>query len=241
MTRLPQNEPAESALQANNIIQNIRSFIIDIVRQTCYINFAMKNTTHELFEKLLGILQLCYTIIRTSPSKATVTPLESDKSIFLECKDNALTITVTDDQIWVFKLEDQLSVGTCTLKIENILIQEAHLFHGPIALTIYLYYRLLGLLWGTRTIKELREQDPTPDRCAYTELYGPTRDGKEIMYIYRADSVGTIWVEKYIEKAIRLDFIRIDPTRYIENPVKTVEAFFSFFNDILYITKVGRG
>ena len=199
----------------------------------------MKNT-YELFEELLGILQLCYIVVRISPSKATVTPLESDKCIFLELKDNTVTVTATDDKMWVFELEDKLSVGKRTLAIENVLIQEAHLYHEPIALTIYLYYRLLGLLWAARTTKELREQDPTPDRCAYIELYGPTKDGKELTYVYRADFVGTIWVEKYIDKTIQLDCIRIDPPRYIEDPVGTVEAFFNFFKDITHITKVGR-
>lgn len=201
----------------------------------------MKNTKYELFEELLGILQLCYTVVRTSPSKATVTPLESDKCIFLELKDNTVTITATDDKMWVFELEDKLSVGIRTLDIENILIQEAHLYHEPIALTIYLYYRLLGLLWAARTTKELREQDPTPDRCAYIELYGPTKDGKELMYAYRADAVGTIWVEKYIDKTIQLDHITIYPMTYIRDPVGSVEAFFNFFKDIRYITKVGKG
>ena len=198
-------------------------------------------TKYELFEELLGILKLCYTVVRTSPGKATVTPLESDKSIFLELKDNTVVVTVTEDKMWVFELEDQLSVGSRTLDIEDILIREAHLCHEPIALTIYLYYRLLGLLWGSRTTKELREQDPTPNRCAYVELYGPTKDGKEIMYVYRADSIGTIWVEKFIEKTIQLDHITIYPRQYIKDPVGTVEAFFKFFKDITYITKAGRG
>lgn len=201
----------------------------------------MKNNKLELFEELLGILQLCYTVVRTGPSKATVKPLESENFILVELKDDTIIVTVSDDKIWVFELTDMLSVGMRTIDIENILIQEAHLFHEPIALTIYLYYRLLGLLWGTRTIQELRDQDPTPDRCAYIELYGPTKDGKELMYVYRADAIGTIWVEKFIEKTIRLDHITIYPIQYIKDPVGTVEAFFDFFKDIIYITKAGRG
>ena len=201
----------------------------------------MKNNKLELFEELLGILQLCYTVVRTDPSKATVKPLESENFILVELKDDTIIVTVSEDKIWVFVLTDLLSVGMRTMDIENILIQEAHLCHKPIALTIYLYYRLLGLLWGIRTIKELRDQDPTPDRCTYIELYGPTKDGKELMYSYRADTTSAIIVEKYMHKTIQLDCFKIFPEEYINNPVGTTEKFFEFFQDVICITKASRG
>jgi hypothetical protein len=104
-----------------------------------------------------------------------------------------------------------------------------------------LYYRLLGLLWGARATKELQNQDPIPERCAYVELYGPTKDGKELKYVYKADATGAIWVEKYIEGTIKLSYIVIYPLLYIENPTGSVEDFFDFFKDVTCITRIGRG
>lgn len=221
MTMPPTNESVELALQANSI-------------------FTME-TKYELFNEMLGILKLCYTVTQISPSKVTVKPLESEKFILLEWNNGVITVTADHDKMWAFALEDKLSVGFRVLDIENIMVQEFRLSHEPIALTSYLYYRLLGLLWGTRTSQQLREQDPVPKQHAYIELYGPTQDGKELMYVYRADAAGAIWVEKYLEKTIKLNYIVIYPKRYLDDPVQTVENFFTFFKDIVCITKACRG
>lgn len=196
-------------------------------------------TKHELFEELLMILGLYYTVIRTGPAKATVKPPESDVCIWLEWNNGMVTVTADEDDIHVLGLEDKMSVGVRTFDVENILIRKAKLIHTPIALALYLYFQLFGILWGARADKTIRDKDPLPIHKTCIEIKGNTKEGDELTYVYVVDQTGKIRIERYRDSDVRR--FGFYPLEYIHDPEKITERFFNFFDEIVSITSVGRG
>ena len=197
--------------------------------------------TKELFGELLGILSLYYTINLNGIDKAVIKPPESDITIDIEWKNGLITVTAGKDDIHVFGLEDKTSLGLRTLDIENILIRKAKIKHQPITSTLYLYYTLLGLLWGARADKKVRDRDPNPQGYSYVQLYGKTKDGKDMAYLYAANRNGEIYVEKYTDEPFSKpqDEFHFYPIKYIMDPVGITEQFFNFFKDVTSITFAG--
>ena len=196
---------------------------------------------HDLFEELLNILSMYYNVHRTEDKKAIIRPIESKNYITLDWNDGVLTVTVNEDDILVFHMEDKQDVGIRTLDIENIMIDRFKLGHQPIALALYLYYMLFGILWGARADKKIRNQNPVPVNQTYIELYGNTKDGAELIYVYTVDKTGAIRVEEYSDKTTSQTSYTFYPIEYINDPIGTAEKFFNFFNKITSITKCGRG
>ena len=200
--------------------------------------------TKELFRELLGILSLYYAIDWNETNKATIKPPESDISIDIELKNDLITVTADEDDIHVLGLEDKTSLGLRTLDIENILIRKAKLQHQPVALALYLYYTLLGLLWGARADIKIRDEDPIPYGHSYIQLYGQTKNGETMAYSYAVNMFGKIYVEQYNSEPLltdRLAEFHFYPIDYINNPTGTTEQFFNFFKDITSITSAGKG
>lgn len=199
-------------------------------------------TKYELFEELLGILGLYYTIIRTGPAQVTLKPLESDYYIILEWNNGLITVTAPEDRIQVLYLEDRSSIGIRVLDIENIIIQEARLLHQPVALALYLYYMLLGLLWGAKADASIRDQDPTPSERTYIELYGVSKeDHIDILYTYTVFMTGKIEVEERPTATSKGRYFSFYPIDYVKDPEGIIRKFFEFFDKISSINRAGRG
>ena len=202
----------------------------------------MNKTTKDKFEEMLSILHLVYKVQYDGVRFATVaSPAESDKVLSLELEGDSFSVYVDEDNIQVLSLGDDIQTGYCAMDVEDALIRYGGLNHGQIALSVYLYCRLLGILWGTKAPESIWSENPLPDNMTYLEIKGHTEpDGKECLYRYYIRTSGRIIVEKSIEGMPDKVF-GFAPSEYLEDPEGIVMRFFDFFKSIGKIESVGKG
>lgn len=211
-------------------------------------------TKLEKFNEILSILRLNYQVNQTYADSATITtdgveaiinPRSSTKTSYvnLELNGDVIYVYTGGEVSHVFYLDDdEISVGIRTLDIENIIIQYFKLKHGPLALTTYLYCTLLGMLWGMKASSNIKDKDPLPDQSMFIRLYG-RKAKKQVIYEYDyiACTDGTIKITKSCSAYSQTETFNFHVLEYLEDPVKTTQQFFKFFNDIDFIEKAGKG
>jgi len=203
----------------------------------------MNKTTKEKFEEILSILQLNYKIQYDGIRFATVSDCytEPDKCLKLELNEDSFSVYEDENNIQVLSLDEEAKEGYRVIDVENILIRHVGLTHGPITLSVYLYCRLLGILWGIKASAALRDQNPLPDSVTFVELKGRSSDGIWYTYHYYVCTNGQIIVEKCQTETAEQETFEFMPEKYLEDPEQTVMEFFRFFEDIKEIESTGKG
>lgn len=191
-------------------------------------------TTKEKFEELLSILKLNYIVRYYKDNTATISTCipnadTTDRYLTLKLDGNVITVYTGEEVSHVLYLSDEMSVGCRVLDIENILIRYANLKCGPIALTLYLYYTLLGMLWGIKASNWIKGQDPISNNSARIKLFGHKSD-IAYMYDFRACMDGKIRITKYTDKISNKEDYAFHPIEYVQDPEGIIQKIFSFFN-----------
>ncbi len=192
-------------------------------------------TKQQRFEELISILKLAYTIDQPDPHTAVVQTPGSSKSITLKFADGMVSVLTGEEEFQVLALDEEESVGVRVLDVENILTQYEGDGRRPIALSIYLYYTLLGMIWGLKADPSIRNQDPTPGEYGYVLLH--TRAGDTMIdFEYMLYVTGQI---RLVNKKTGEEFI-LYPVSYVLDPEKQMLAFFEQFKDVDCIYAAGR-
>ena len=192
-------------------------------------------TKQQRFEELISILKLAYAVDQHEPHMATVRIPESSKSVTLELADEMVTVLTGDEVSQVLALDEEESVGVRVLDVENILLQYEGSSRGPIALSIYLYYTLLGMIWGLKADPSIRNQDPMPGEYGYIILHA-RKEGKTVNFEYTLHVTGAIRLFNRLENK---EFL-LYPVDYVKDPERCVLTFFEQFKDIDCIYAAGR-
>ncbi len=192
-------------------------------------------TKQQRFEELISILKLAYVVDQLDLHTAVIRSPESSKSITLEFIDGMITVLTGDEVSQVLALDEEESVGVRVLDVENILLQYEGSSRGPIALSIYLYYTLLGMIWGLKADPSIRNQDPTPGEYGYILLHARKKD-KTVNFEYTLHITGAIRLFNRLENK---EFL-LYPIDYVKDPEKQVLAFFEQFKDVDCIYAAGR-
>lgn len=193
------------------------------------------NTYQQKFEELLGILGLEYIVRKQSKQEAIITSsMEVEHPLYLKLEDETITVYTEGEFMDVLPIEKDMHIGKTVSDIEKILIRYEHLEREPLALSVYLYCRLLGILWGLKADEKIRDKDPVANNIAIIYLTC-LENGKHIVYEYMIDIYGNIIVEK------PGDSIRFHPNAYLKDPEKMISAFFNFFKNVDRIISAGKG
>ena len=192
-------------------------------------------TKQQRFEELISILKLAYTIDQPDPNTAVVQTPGSSKSITLKFADGMVSVLTGEEEFQVLALDEEESVGVRVLDIENILTQYEGDGRRPIALSIYLYYTLLGMIWGLKADPSIRDQDPTPGEYGYILLHAKKQD-KTVNFEYTLHITGAIRLFNRLENK---EFL-LYPIDYVKDPEKQMLAFFEQFKDVDCIYAAGR-
>ena len=193
----------------------------------------------EKVKEIVMILGMVYLTMWKYEDTILIKPIESDKQVVLKIENDTLVVHFKEEEIYVLSLDRE--TGDCVLDLEQVLIDICELQHQPLALSMYLYCRLLGILWGIKASPALRNKDPLPTNRAYLELKGIGRsDNTEYVYRYALESSGLIIVTKNFDTNAS-EIYSFTAKEYLEDPEKTTIDFFECFSDIKEIMSVGRG
>ena len=195
--------------------------------------------TKEKVKEIVMILGMMYLTLWKYEDTVLIKPMESDKEIDLKIEDNTLVVSTKEDIIHVLSLDQD--AGRCVMELEQVIIDTCGLQHKPLALSMYLYCRLLGILWGVKASKALQGRDPLPGNKTFIELKGPGQhEGIEYTYWYTLELSGKIAISKSWQPTMQ-EGTSITPEQYLEDPEGTIIKFFEFFGSIKEITSVGKG
>ena len=189
-------------------------------------------TKKEKFEELLSILKLNYIVQYDGNDTAMIGVYQPDTTkghLTLKLDDHIITVYEGEEVSQVLYLSDEMSVGCRVLDIENILIRYTNIKRSPVALSLYLYYTLLGMLWGIKADNRIKGQDPISDNSASVRLFGH-KGSVAYLFDYRACMDGAIRITKYIDKVTDKEKCTFYPIEYIQDPEKVIQKFFNFFD-----------
>lgn len=186
------------------------------------------------------ILGMAYLTTWVYETLFTVRPVESKTYVEVKIEDETMTLSKDGEIICVLSLDQE--TGRCALQLEEVVIRECGLGHLPIALPMYLYCRLLGVLWGVKASPALKNTDPLPANMSYIVLYGRNGQGTTYAYQYMLNRSGQIIASRtprLPEEAA--DTFSFTPQEYLDDPEGVTIRFFDFFKDIGQIERVGKG
>ena len=193
---------------------------------------------NDKFETLLLILGLIYRVERQENEAAIVSFFNAANSIVIRQENNVITASTANGQDSAVMDIDE-PVGSLAIRAEMVLLKATpSCSHGPIAYSTYLYYTLLGVLWGLKASPEIQQKDPSPDNAAYTLLIG-TKNDRKYTYEYMAKMSGNLCVIKHADHG-KQEF-SFSCKQYLEDPEHVISDFVNFFKDIDYIESVGKG
>lgn len=193
-------------------------------------------TALQIFEQIISILKAAYPIIRDGdPYKAEISIYQKE-NIKLTLEDEILTVIAGEDINNVYMLDGVTNASDIATAIEEVIIEYAELKHEPYALLVYLYYSLLGILWGIKAHNSIKDVNPIPEHATYIIFDGHSRDNGEIcIYEYLATNGGRIKLVRVTPDYSSYEFV---PEEYIRDPEKIIKNFFAFLKDIDYIESV---
>lgn len=189
-------------------------------------------------EKILEILGTIYPVRWENDNKIIISIPESPQHLEIKIENDTAIIYKEGEIVHVLSLDQD--AGQCALSLEKIIISEFNLYCGTIAFAMYLYCKLLGILWGIKASSSLKNKCPVPDHVAYIKLHGNNKNNVEYTYQYMIEKSGRIAIEKswYEIASERFSFM---PEEYLEDPENIIIKFFDFFKDIKEIQRIGKG
>lgn len=193
-------------------------------------------TALQNFEQIISILKAVYPIVRDgNPYKVEISIYQKE-NIELILEDEILTVIAGENINNVYTLDGTTNASDIATAIEKVIIEYAELKHEPYALLVYLYYSLLGILWGIKAHNNIKDANPIPEHATYITFDGHSRDNGEIyIYEYLATNSGYIKLIRVTPDYSSYEFM---PEEYIRNPEKIIQNFFMFLKDIDYIESV---
>ena len=195
-------------------------------------------TALQNFEQIISILMAVYPVRYNKESQVADISVTEEKTARIILEDTILTVIAGDDVNNVYQLDENTDAGKLSTIIEQILIDYAELKKTPCALQLYLYYSLLGIMWGVKASNKIKDIDPTPTHSACIYFNGRAHNKQDYyLYEYAACNSGIIKLTRVTPDYSSYGFT---PEEYMQNPEKTIMEFFQFLKDIDYIESASQ-